>query len=73
MNSSALVIIQTAATEMGINAPSPNASQPPYGVFIYVNNTDELYNKALKNGARALMPPRHPTDRRSSTRRVYSS
>jgi len=52
-----VLMLNDACPEMGIQAPSPNASQPPYGVFIYVNNTDELYNKALQNGARALMPP----------------
>jgi PhnB protein len=43
--------------EMGVRAPKANADQPPSGVMIYVTDTDALYNKALRLGAKGIMAP----------------
>jgi PhnB protein len=42
--------------EMGVVAPKPGGPQPPRSTFIYVNDVDATYQKALSKGATVAMP-----------------
>ena len=36
---------------------SDKFSEKPAGMYIYVENVDDVYQRALENGAKSLVPP----------------
>jgi uncharacterized glyoxalase superfamily protein PhnB len=42
--------------QMGAFAPQPDGKMPPASVMIYVTDVDAIFNKALANGAKSMMP-----------------
>jgi PhnB protein len=52
-----VLMLGDESPEMGFSAPQQDGKNPPRSVMLYVNDVDALYQNALKNGAKSVMPP----------------